>query len=192
MNDRSSDGKSQSIGWARWIDILRSTWVTITFIVKISELNESVQELLANLDIVTGPDRPCHGGLWWVSLHIASWFIWGITSFKFFWWKCFALSELPSDGILVIRKLKPARDMLVTWVCLGGDRVALLAFHLAMIERPMRPVVVSAVALAVYYGSNLHRALANGRKLCAMSDSETTSISDELEYVKFFPVDSVS
>ncbi|KAH9553824.1 hypothetical protein CY35_08G032600 [Sphagnum magellanicum] len=77
-------------------------------------------ELLANMDSVTGADRPCHGGLW----------------------------------------------------------VAVLAFHLALIERPRRPVVVAAVAFAMYYATGFRKALVKAWKL--HEASERTSIWGEL------------
>ncbi|KAG0570754.1 hypothetical protein KC19_6G185100 [Ceratodon purpureus] len=65
-------------------------------------------KLLAGLDKVTAPDRPCHGGLW----------------------------------------------------------VALLAFHLALVEKPWSPVVVSTVALAMSLATGLEKALNHLQKSC--------------------------
>lgn len=48
----------------------------------------------------------------------------------------------------------------------GGGRVALLAFHLALVERPWSPVVVSTVALALSLATGLEKALVYLQKSC--------------------------
>jgi len=74
---------------------------------------DALLKLLASLDKVTAPDRPCHGGLW----------------------------------------------------------VALLAFHLASVEKPWSPVAVSAVALALSLATGLKKALVYLKKSCENVDS---------------------
>jgi hypothetical protein len=68
--------------------------------------------------------------------------------------------------------------------CHGGLWVAVLAFHLALIERPRRPVVVAAVAFAMYYATGFRKALVKARKL--HEASERTSIWGELAYVSLY------
>lgn len=69
-------------------------------------------KLLANLDKVTAPNRPCHGGLW----------------------------------------------------------VAILAFHLALVERPWSLTVGPTVALALSFGTGLEKAITQVQKLCDAVD----------------------
>lgn len=71
-----------------------------------------LQKLLANLDKVTAPNRPCHGGLW----------------------------------------------------------VAILAFHLALVERPWSLTVGPTVALALSFGTGLEKAITQVQKLCDAVD----------------------
>lgn len=44
--------------------------------------------------------------------------------------------------------------------------MALLAFHLALVERPWSPVVVSAVALAMSLATGLEKAMNHLQKSC--------------------------
>ena len=44
--------------------------------------------------------------------------------------------------------------------------MALLAFHLALVERPWSPVIVSTVALAMSFATGLEKALIHLRNSC--------------------------
>jgi hypothetical protein len=56
--------------------------------------------------------------------------------------------------------------------CLGGNRVALLAFHLALVERPWSPVVVSTVALAMSLATGLKKGMTQLQKSCENVDKD--------------------
>lgn len=108
------------------------------------------------------------------------------TTEMFFLWSQFMwLLELLKN------KLGMCAFFLCAWLltyCMV-NRVAVLAFHLALIQRPRRPVVVAAVAFAMYYATGFRKALVKARKL--HEASERTSIWGELAYVSlyscFFP-----
>lgn len=54
--------------------------------------------------------------------------------------------------------------------CLDGDRVAILAFHLALVERPWSLTVGPTVALALSFGTGLEKAITQVQKLCDAVD----------------------
>jgi len=69
------------------------------------------------------------------------------------------------------------------WNWLGGDRVALLAFHLALVDRPWSPVVVSTVALASSFATGLEKALVYLKKSCENVDNSGKYLwRDQLRY----------
>lgn len=47
-----------------------------------------------------------------------------------------------------------------------NSRVAILAFHMAFLDRPRDPLVVAAFSLAVHNGGDMEEAISIARKIC--------------------------
>lgn len=66
--------------------------------------------------------------------------------------------------------------------CVGGElnRLSVLAFHMALNEVPRKPMVVSAVAVALSLGTGLQKAVAHMRQCCDYADKNGPSLWNEL------------